>query len=70
MGIRGATGAPSPSVLLPAFMYGSYGQLGALIAIIIKTKDKKVKEFGIANIFTGILPITEPIVYGMTLPMV
>jgi len=70
MGLRGVTGEPIPSALVPAFMYGSYGQLGALLAIILKTKDKKVKKFGLANILTGLLPISGPIVYGATLPMV
>jgi len=70
MGIRGVIGPASPSILVPAFMYGSYGQLGAMLAVIIKTKDQKIKQFGITNIITGILPISGPIIYGINLPLV
>jgi len=70
MGVRGAGGEFIPSILLPAIMYGSYGQLGALFAVMMRTKNKKLKEYGAANILPGLMPITEPIVYGVNLPMV
>ncbi|ATZ21675.1 glucose PTS transporter subunit IIA [Mesoplasma tabanidae] len=45
-----------------------YAQLGALISIIIVTKNYNLKKAAISMIPVGVLGITEPIIYGINLP--
>lgn len=45
-----------------------YSQLGALIGLILITRNKLLKKDAIALIPIGLLGITEPIIYGMNLP--
>lgn len=40
-----------------------------LLAVILKTKEAKVKQVGLPAFVTGIFGITEPSIYGITLPM-
>lgn len=47
----------------------SFAQIGVVLAIILKTKEKKVKRLGWPAFVTGIFGITEPAIYGITLPM-
>ncbi|MDR2832299.1 MAG: beta-glucoside-specific PTS transporter subunit IIABC [Streptococcaceae bacterium] len=46
----------------------SFGQTAALVAIYLKLKDKKLKTLAIPAIVSGIVGITEPAIYGFTLP--
>lgn len=46
----------------------SFAQIGVVLAIIIKTKDKKLKAMGIPAFISGIFGVTEPAIYGITLP--
>lgn len=45
-----------------------FGQVGAALAMSIKAKDSKFKELSISATISGFLGITEPIIYGVTLP--
>ncbi|AAT75669.1 beta-glucoside PTS system IIABC component [Mesoplasma florum L1] len=58
----------TPQVISPAIMYGCYGQLGAMIGVMIMTKNSQLKATCIANLTPGVIAITEPIIYGITLP--
>jgi len=46
----------------------SFGQTAALVALYFKLKDKKMKALAIPAIVSGIVGITEPAIYGFTLP--
>ncbi len=46
----------------------SFAQIGVVLAIIIKSKDKKLKAMGIPAFISGIFGVTEPAIYGITLP--
>ncbi|CAM4519016.1 beta-glucoside-specific PTS transporter subunit IIABC [Paenibacillus typhae] len=46
----------------------SFSQMAIVIAIIIKTKDKNLKALGIPAAISALFGITEPVVYGITLP--
>nr|MCR5606500.1 glucose PTS transporter subunit IIA [Treponema sp.] len=46
----------------------SFAQLAALTAVVIKTKDKQTKSLGIPAIISAIAGVTEPAIYGITLP--
>lgn len=50
-------------------MFGAtFAQAGAVIGIMIKTKDKKLKTLCPPAIISGIAGVTEPAIYGITLP--
>ncbi|AUB31731.1 glucose PTS transporter subunit IIA [Spiroplasma floricola] len=57
-----------PQLLSPGLMYGVYGQVGALIGIIIRTKDAKLRAMSIASLPAGFIGVSEPILYGINLP--
>ncbi len=46
----------------------SFAQIGAVLAIILKTKDSQLKKIAVPAFITGIFGITEPAIYGVTLP--
>ena len=47
----------------------SFAQTGAIIAVMMKTKEKKVKSLSIPSIISGIFGVTEPAIYGISLPL-
>ena len=46
----------------------SFAQIGVVLAILLKTKNKKLKGIALPAFITGIFGITEPAIYGVTLP--
>lgn len=46
----------------------SFAQIGAVLAVTIRTKNKKTKGLGISAFISGIFGVTEPAIYGITLP--
>lgn len=52
-------------MLLPAVM----AQGGAALAVFLKSKDVKLKGLSLSAALTSIFGITEPAVYGVTLPL-
>ena len=76
-GVHGALGAVAfiqlaagePSFL--GFMVGaSFTQTAVVFAIWLKTKNKKIKNIALPAIISGIFGVTEPAIYGITLPRV
>ena len=55
--------------LLPILMMAGGGQVGAGIALYMKTKNKKLRNFIRASLPVGILGIGEPLMYAVTLPL-
>lgn len=52
-----------------AGMFGaSFAQTGVVLAILIKAKSKKLKSLSIPAFISGIFGVTEPAIYGITLP--
>ena len=45
-----------------------FAQTGVVIAIMAKTKDKKLKSLCIPSVILGFFGVTEPAIYGITLP--
>ena len=60
------TGAPQP--MMAALGVCSFVQTGAVIAIWAKTKNKKLKDIALPAWISGIFGVTEPAIYGVTLP--
>ncbi|TWW13684.1 PTS beta-glucoside transporter subunit EIIBCA [Dellaglioa algida] len=52
-----------------ALMLGTtFAQIGSVLAITIKTKNNKLKALGYSSFISGIFGVTEPAIYGITLP--
>ncbi|WP_086444258.1 PTS transporter subunit EIIC [Candidatus Enterococcus lemimoniae] len=45
-----------------------FATMGAVLGVMLKTKDKKVKSLCAPCFITGIFGISEPAIYGITLP--
>jgi beta-glucoside PTS system EIICBA component len=45
-----------------------FAQTGVVMAIMAKTKDKKLKSLCIPAVISGFFGVTEPAIYGITLP--
>ncbi|MBJ7983327.1 beta-glucoside-specific PTS transporter subunit IIABC [Bacillus cereus] len=53
-----------------ALMFGaSFAQIGAVLAVWYKTKQQKLKSLSIPAFISGIFGVTEPAIYGITLPL-
>ncbi len=46
----------------------TFAQTGVVIAILLKTKDQKLKGIAIPAAVSGVFGVTEPAIYGVTLP--
>ncbi|QOS80522.1 PTS glucose transporter subunit IIA [Paenibacillus sp. JNUCC31] len=46
----------------------TFAQTGASLAIAIKTRDKRLKPIATSATIAGLLGVTEPAIYGVTLP--
>lgn len=55
-------------VILTGMLGTTFAQTGAAIGIMIKTKDKKLKSVCPPAIISGVAGVTEPAIYGITLP--
>ncbi|MEK3800251.1 PTS transporter subunit EIIC [Peribacillus sp. FSL H8-0477] len=57
------------TVLLPILAMAGAGQVGASMAVYVKTKNKKLKNIIKGALPVGFLGIGEPLLYGVTLPL-
>lgn len=55
--------------LLPILMMAGGGQVGAGLALMLKTKNKRLKQLTRDSLPVGILGIGEPMMYAVTLPL-
>lgn len=53
----------------PAMMASTFGVLGVVIALVIKSKETQVRNIGIPGIISLIFGISEPVIYGLMLPL-
>lgn len=58
----------SGTILAPALL-PCFTQTGVLLAIYFKTKEQKVKTVTMPAMISSIFGVTEPAIYGITLPM-
>ncbi|AKU79886.1 PTS glucose transporter subunit IIABC [Spiroplasma turonicum] len=57
-----------PNSLYAASAFGIFGQLGAALCVGMTTNNYKVKEVAYSSMPAAVVGITEPIIYGITLP--
>ncbi len=55
-------------IILVAMLGTTFAQTGAVAGIWLKTKDKKIKSLAPAAVVSGMAGVTEPAIYGLTLP--
>ena len=55
-------------IVLPAMMTTTFSQTGAVLAIMMKTKNQKLKSLCVPAAISGFCGVTEPAIYGITLP--
>ncbi|UXY12550.1 PTS beta-glucoside transporter subunit IIABC [Kosakonia sp. ML.JS2a] len=55
--------------MLPILLPAVFGQVGATMGIFLRTRDGRQKALAGSSIAAGIFGITEPAVYGLTLPL-
>jgi PTS system sucrose-specific IIC component len=58
------------NTLLPILAMAGAGQVGAAIAVYMKTKNKRLKRTILSALPVGIMGVGEPLIYGVTLPLV
>ncbi len=56
------------NIMMP-FFGCTFATAGVVLAIFCKSKDKKIKELALPNVISSIFGVTEPAIYGITLPM-
>ncbi|WEV39706.1 beta-glucoside-specific PTS transporter subunit IIABC [Lactobacillus sp. ESL0681] len=54
--------------ILGLSLAASFAQTGVVLAIIFQTKDEKTKSLSISAAISGLFGVTEPAIYGVTLP--
>lgn len=57
-----------PTYLFAATSSVGFAQTGAVLAVMLKTKNAKLRELSIPAFISGIFGVTEPAIYGITLP--
>ncbi|MDE6888699.1 MAG: beta-glucoside-specific PTS transporter subunit IIABC [Eubacterium sp.] len=55
------------NIMMP-FFGATWATTGVVLAIMIKTKDKKLKSLCVPSAISGFFGVTEPAIYGITLP--
>ncbi len=58
----------TPDAIMALCMFPSFAQIGVVLAMYLKTKDAKLKEIALPAFISGIFGVTEPAIYGVTLP--
>ncbi len=56
--------------LLPILMMAGGGQVGAGIALYLKTKNARLRDYIAQSLPAGVLGVGEPLMYAVTLPLV
>lgn len=60
---------PEKNLLLPILAMAGAGQVGASIAVFVKTKSKRLKKTIASALPVGMMGVGEPLIYGVTLPL-
>ncbi len=57
------------TILLPILAMAGGGQVGASLAVYVKTKNAALRKTIVSALPVGIMGIGEPLIYGVTLPL-
>ncbi|AYW44846.1 beta-glucoside-specific PTS transporter subunit IIABC [Tetragenococcus koreensis] len=53
----------------PVMVASTFGVLGVIIALLIKSKSKKVRDIALPGAISLVFGVSEPTIYGLMLPM-
>lgn len=56
------------NVMMPFFAC-TFATSGVVLAILLRTRDRKLREMCLPNFISGIFGVTEPAIYGILLPL-
>jgi PTS system beta-glucosides-specific IIC component len=54
--------------VIATFFAASFAQTGVVLAILLRTKNPKLRTIAVPAFISGIFGVTEPAIYGVTLP--
>lgn len=54
--------------VISPFFAASFAQIGVVLAVMLRTKNSKLKSLAVPAFISGLFGITEPAIYGVTLP--
>lgn len=54
--------------VISPFFAASFAQIGVVLAVMLRTKNRKLKSLAVPAFISGLFGITEPAIYGVTLP--
>ncbi|MCX8601902.1 MULTISPECIES: beta-glucoside-specific PTS transporter subunit IIABC [unclassified Gilliamella] len=55
--------------MLPILFPAVFAQVGAVLAVMLRAKDKQFKALASSSVLSGIFGVTEPAIYGVNLPL-
>lgn len=55
--------------MLPILFPAVFAQVGAVLAVMLRSKDPQVKALASSSALSGIFGVTEPAIYGINLPL-
>jgi len=61
--------AHGSNALLPILAMAGVGQIGASVAVLLKTRNARLKKLVKGALPVGILGVGEPLIFGVTLPL-
>lgn len=60
----------NPDYIMAIACTVSFAQIGVVLAVYLRTKDDTLKSLALPSFISGIFGVTEPAIYGVTLPRV
>ena len=54
--------------LVVTYFGATFAQIGVVLAIMLRTKDQNLRSLSIPAFISGVFGVTEPAIYGVTLP--
>jgi beta-glucoside PTS system EIICBA component len=55
--------------MIPILFPAVFAQVGAVLAVMLRSKDQQVKALASSSVLSGIFGVTEPAIYGVNLPL-
>ena len=55
--------------MMPILFPAVFAQVGAVLAVMLRSKDPQMKALASSSVLSGIFGVTEPAIYGINLPL-
>lgn len=59
----------SQDFMMPILFPAVFAQVGAVLAVMLRSKDPQMKTLASSSVLSGIFGVTEPAIYGINLPL-